>query len=233
MTSSTDVSHNKSAEVAFNAVRQFVIAPDRRYTVGLRGDSLIFKQSGGQFDRDWLLKGLEAGIASKVLPQWMRSRLTKLAHGSRKGLLLTGIGLIVVSVLLLVVVVLAAPPANAPTIRTSRFMRQILLILPILFILFVAGCVFSIVGLLSMNPTDKSRVASGQAFRIPLETIEKAKFVKGEGGIQAQLRAGGGQVALLELYPRYGKPLKLAIPTDSDLATVERYLIDRLRVVTR
>ena len=225
MSSSNDIGTN---EVSFNAVRQFLVAPDKRYQVRLHADCLYFRMTGSQFNRDWLLKGLEAGIASKVLPHWVLSRLMRLARGPRKTLILTGIGLLSVSLLLLALLISGAPPPNTTGLLALKFRRQVMLVLPVLFVLLIAGFVFSIVGFLSEEPTANSKIGSRQDFRLPVSRIAKARLVKGEGGIQAQLRAGGGQVALLELCSISGKQVRLAIPTATDLKTVERHLSSRL-----
>ena len=219
--------HNVATdEVLFDAVRQFVVRPDRRYQIRLHQNCLYFKTTGSQFDRRWLTQGLQVGTASKVLPHWIQSRLIQLAGGSRRTLIQTGIGLLAGSIVLLILGIWGTAASDASGVSASRAARPRLVALPVLFMLLVAGFVFSIVGLLAEWPT--KRTAHPQDFRLPLSAIAKARLVKGEGSIQVQLRAGGGQVALLELHPSSAKPVKLAIPTAADLKTVERHLISRL-----
>ena len=220
--------HNvETDEVLFDAVRQFVVRPDRRYQIRLNQNCLYFKTTGSQFDRRWLTQDLQAGTASKVLPHWIQSRLLQLAGGSRRTPIQTGIALLAGSIVLLILVIWGTAASDASGVSASRAARQRLVVLPVLFMLLVAGFVFSIVGLLAEGPTNRKTVHS-QDFRLPLSAIATARLVKGEGGIQAQLRAGGGQVALLELHPSTGKPVKLAIPTAADLKTVESHPISRL-----
>ena len=224
MSSSKTIETN---EVLFDAVRQFVVRPDRRYQIRLHNNCLYFKTTGSQFDRSWLTQGLQAGAASKVLPPWIQARLVQLAGGSRRTLIQTGIGLLAGSTLLLVLVTWGTAASDASRIAATKATRQRLVVLPVLFMLLVAGFVFSIVGFLAEGPTDR-KTAHPHNFRLPLSAIAKARLVKGEGGIQAQLRAGGGQVALLEIHPTTGKPVNLAIPTAADLNTLERHLLSRL-----
>ena len=63
---------------------------------------------------------------------------------------------------------------------------------------------------------------------LPDDQVSRFDFVRGEGGFQAKYRAGGGQVASLELHPKTGKTVLLAIPTDDDLAMVKENVISRL-----
>lgn len=230
----SSLSNIAADEVLFNVVRKFVVRPDRRYQIRLHKNTLYFITTGSQFDRSWLTQGLEKGIASKVLPHWILTRLMQLAGGSRKTLILTGIGLVCGSTLLLALMTWGTAASDTSGISTSRAARQRLVVLPVLFMLLISGLVFSMAGILAQGPTGNPNTTRKQNFRLPLSSIAKARLVRGEGGLQAQLRAGGGQVALLELHPVSGKQMKLAIPTTADLDAVERHLISRLgrRAVT-
>jgi len=218
---SIDIPHK---DIKFNTIRQFVVMPDRHYQVRLRNNCLFFEKTGSQFDRNWLNKGLEIGIVSKVLPQWIITKLINLAGGSKKKLLWTGIVLELLSILILIILPWNSLPSVNSIVRL-RSWRYVFLLFPILFMLLITGIVFIIVGLSSEGLADDSETEDSSEFSLPQSSIIKAKLEKGDGGMQDRLRAGGGQVARLDIFPFKGKKLRLALPTDSDLEIVERHIV--------
>jgi len=222
------ISTNKSPEdIEFNTIRQFTVMPDRHYRVRLRNKCLYFEKIGSQFDRSWLNKGLENGVASKVLPQWIKTKLIRLAGGSKRKLLWTGITLELLSLLILIILPWGSISSVNSAVR-YRSWRHMLLLFPILIMLLVTGIVFIIVGLCSEGLTEESEAEDSSEFYLPQSSIVKARLEKGGVGMQGRLRAGGGQVARLDIVTFKGKQLRLALPTDFDLETVERHIVPLL-----
>ena len=210
----------------FQAVRQFVVRPDRRYRVGLKDDCLSFVQVGNQFHREWLGRGLER--VTSVLPRPIGSGLRRLMGASRRTLLITGVALILVASLLLIVFVAqTASVQGKASALAPRFTRQLLLVAPLLLLLLITGIITIIAGF-SERPVGNGAAAGPHDFRLPLKQIRGASFTRGQGKLADRMRAGSGRVAVLILQPVTGDPIKLAIPEPGDLEIVESHLLPRL-----
>ena len=64
----------------FEATRQFVVLPDKRYQVELRNCRLYFRRTGSQFDSQWVVRG-----AKSILGDEVAGRIEQLSPRSTTG----------------------------------------------------------------------------------------------------------------------------------------------------
>jgi hypothetical protein len=189
---------SEAPTLSFNAVRQFVVVPDRYYKVDLVNGLLTFVKTGGQFDAD------HPGSVGRGKMMNYRPARAPAAEGhyneaQRAVAVLIGIGIIVVSVVLLLVA------ARAGWLVMG----------------FAFTAAFGGVVLLAalVTPTDRERARRAHDFSLPLDQIESAV-------LHIPIRSGA--VARLHLQPKGEKPIKLTINTRDDLRIVRNSLLPAL-----
>ncbi|MGA1871419.1 MAG: hypothetical protein ACMUJM_23055 [bacterium] len=223
------VENTLSEVITFNAVRQLVVMPDRRYRMTLRNNCLYFQKTGSQYDRNCLKQSIDHIGDIKWIPPWALSKFKRLGDASKWTVVATGGGLVAVSILPMAAFIKVV--SDATGLLAVKFTHQLFIALPFLFIFLIIGLVLVFYGSLLDDPPEGSGAADRHDLRMPLPGIKQALLVKGQGGPAAQYRHGGTgqQVAMLRLQPVLGKLIKLAIPTDEDLEIVEEQVMPRLR----
>lgn len=179
--------------LAFNAVRQFVVSPDRYYRVELRRGALHFARNGTQFDlahtgsvgrHQMKSEAQPATPAASAIAQWG-------AKASRGKLLAAGAGTILLSGLLIGIALAAG------------------WVIGYLFVFFVFG--FVLLGAGFVTPSEAEISAKSRDFTLSLSRIQSATL---------HLPKEAGKVAHLELKPLSDKPIKLTLNSPADLETV-------------
>lgn len=186
-------------EVTFDAIRQFVIVPDRRYRVEPRDGSLHFQRTGSQFDSQWLVRGARSVLGDRIADAFERA--------SRSRLILGGIGVSTVSALVLVGAF--AFSSSAP------FRRSDLTGMGVLIFAFTVGLIMITAGIATRR---KGASHSRHDFSLPVSEIVEAMLLSPQSEIA---RRGEPQVARVHLEATSGSTIRLGIPTESDLETVK------------
>ncbi len=188
---------NNDLSLTFNAVRQFVVAPDRYYRVELRGRNLRFIKTGSQFDLEHT-GSLGRHQMDDVKP---KSSSTLQIHGqkiqpSRTQLILSGIGTILLSSLLIIISTLS-----------GWFVFYFFLLLAFGFVLLMAGLV---------TPSKSQAARNPHNFGLPLSQIRTATLY---------LPQKKNQVARLHIQMKTNKVVKLTIKTHADFELVRNSFI--------
>lgn len=188
----------ETATIAFDAVRQFIVRPDRYYRVELRPSALHFARSGTQFD---LARGGSVGrhqmksassSAGFEMPGWA----TKATRGP---VMAAGIGIITVSSVLIAVSFMAG------------------WVIGYFFAAWVFG--FVVVGAGFVTPTAAEARAKDADFALPFSRIQTATL---------NFPEKANMVARLEIKTLSEGTITLTVNTPADLETVRERLLPAL-----
>jgi len=194
--------------VAFDAIRQFKAAPDRRYRVELRNSALTFRTTGSQFDAQWLARGAR---------QFLGDRIANALEGlSKRQILSWGVGVTVVSGLLLVL--LSVQVVSSNTLLRGKDYKAASFIM----FAFIVGLIMIIAGL---STRGSSTEGDRHDFSLLLSNLADVSLLPPQPELTQR---GEPQAARVELVPRSGKPIRLSIPTDADLEAIKQ-VVPRLR----
>ena len=187
----------------FDAIRQFVVVPDRRYAVECRDDALAFHRTGSQFDRAWLVRGARGVLGERAAQAFERT--------SRGKLLVGGLALAAGSVLVLMLVGGLAVSVGGGLDKTHfRAMG-------VLVFAFIVGLVMVIAAVASSAEGTPS--TGRHDFELRIADVTDAMLLPPQSEIA---RRGEPQVARVHLEAEAHGTIRLGIPTEADLETIKR-----------
>lgn len=175
--------------LSFNAVRQFVVRPDRYYRVELRDGVLRCTKSGSQFDLAH--PGTHSRHVMKTAEAVPEGELAHWSNTSRSAKILSGIGIVALAGVLIAV-----------TAVSGWLVFSLYMLMAFGFVLLMAGLV---------TPTREQTHTRPHDFAIPLDRLEGATLRNPQKP---------GQVARLELRPRFEVTVTLTLETPTDLEVV-------------
>ena len=191
---------NNDSSLTFNAVQQFVIAPDRYYRVELRNRNLRFIKIGSQFDLEHTGSlGRHQMDDAKPKPQYPLQINVKKIQLSRNQLILAGIGTILLASFLIVI-------ATA----FGWFIFHFFMLLAFGFVLLLAGFV---------TPSKSKAARNPHNFSLALSQVQTATL---------HLPKKKNQVAQLQFQMISNKVIKLTIKTHADLEIVRNSFLSLL-----